>query len=583
MSNRDGSIWLTFNGEIFNYVELRQELEQKGHRFATKSDTEVILHQYEEKGEGCVSDFNGQWAFALWDGRRRKLFLSRDRFGVRPLFYSFVGPQFLFGSEAKALFAHPGVKRELDVKALDQIFTFWTPMAPRTIFRQISEVPPGHSLSICRERKRIYAHWRPDYQTMPGPVDGQRCADELLELLVDATRIRLRSDVPVGAYLSGGLDSAVVTGIMKRKLAVDPLRTFAVTFDDPEFDESQHQLDVVSHLHTDHSQTQVSGSDIASSFPNVIWHSERPVVRTAPAPLLRLSEAVRDRGYKVVLTGEGADEVLGGYDIFKEAKIRAFWASQPESVRRPLLLRRLYPYLNQVQAQSDAYLKAFFRGDVGPVSPFYSHLPRWQLTSRLKVLFSADVKAELASYDAYDELSDTLPTGFDQWDLFSRAQYLEMAVLLPGYILSSQGDRMAMAHGVEGRFPFLDHRVVAFAARLPPSLKMKVLKEKYLLKLATRQLVPSAVRQRPKQPYRAPEASSFVTPDRRGRQEDYVEALLAPGRVSEDGIFDPSAVSRLLSKARSGRMIGIKDNMGFLGVLSTQLVVDRFIRPSRAA
>jgi asparagine synthase (glutamine-hydrolysing) len=576
MTNEDGSLWITFNGEIFNYVELRADLERRGHRFATRSDTEVILHLYEEKSDECVHDLNGQWAFALWDERRRRLFLSRDRLGVRPLFYAFTPTEFLFGSEIKALCEHPGVRREIDLKALDQIFTFWAPLAPRTIFKQVCEVPPGHSLSIDESGHRLRAYWRLDYHPAPDPVDVDRCADELLDLLIDATRIRMRSDVPVGAYLSGGLDSSVITAIVKQLAGGRP-RTYSVAFDDPEFDERAYQDDVVRFLGTEHTRIQCTGTDIARVFPDVIWHTERPIVRTAPAPLYLLSRLVRDSGYKVVLTGEGADEMLGGYDIFKEAKIRAFWAAQPDSTRRPQLLKRLYPYLQNVHSQPDAYLQAFFRIGAGVSNCFFTHAPRWQLTSRLKQLFSPGVQRELESYDSYAELKSSLPAGFEEWDWFSRAQYLEATVLLPGYILSSQGDRVAMAHSVEGRFPFLDHRVVRFAAALSPRLKMKVLNEKFILKRAAGRLVPARVAARSKQPYRAPEAQCFVTPDRSGALPEYVETLLSPDRVRQDGIFDPGAVSQLLAKARAGRAVGVKDNMAFVGVLSTQLLIDRFL------
>jgi len=582
MTNEDGSLWITFNGEIFNYLEIREWLEPRGHRFATRSDTEVILHLYEEKGEECVHDLNGQWAFAIWDTRRQKLFLSRDRVGVRPVYYASVGHRFLFASEIKALCADPDLRRDVDLKALDQILTFWAPLAPRTILKEVSELPPGHSLSVGSDgTKRLLPYWRPDYQTMPEPVDEDRCAEQLLELLVDATKIRLRSDVPVGAYLSGGLDSSIITAIVKQ-VANDRLRSFSVSFDDAEFDESAYQDEVVALLKTEHSRVRCSTADIARVFPDVVWHTERPVVRTAPAPLYLLSRLVRDSGYKVVLTGEGADEMLGGYDIFKEAKIRAFWAAQPESSRRPQLLKRLYPYLPNVQQQPEAFLRGFFRVGQGSSDCFFSHVPRWELTARLKLLYSDQVRAELADYDVYDELKAMLPPGFARWDGFSRAQYLETAILLPGYILSSQGDRVAMAHSVEGRFPFLDHRVVQFASSLPPRLKMKVLNEKYLLKKAAGHLIPSSVKRRPKQPYRAPDAASFVTPDAHGRLPEYVETLLSPGRVKQDGIFNPAAVTQLLAKARAGKAAGVRDNMALVSVLSTALVVDRFVRPAGA-
>jgi asparagine synthase (glutamine-hydrolysing) len=578
MTNEDQSIWITFNGEIFNYVELRAELEARGHRFSTQSDTEVILHLYEEKEHECVDDLNGQWAFAIWDSRRRRLFLSRDRIGVRPLFYTFTPKQLLFASEMKALCEEPTVSRRIDLKALDQIFTFWAPLAPQTIFEQVKELPPGHSLCVDESGQRLRVYWSPTYEPASASSSEDRCADELLALLTDATRIRLRSDVPVGAYLSGGLDSSVTTALIKQ-LAGGRLRTFSVAFENPDFDESTYQNEVVAHLGTEHTQIRCTDADIAEVFPDVIKHTERPVVRTAPAPLFLLSRLVRDSGFKVVLTGEGADEMFGGYDIFKEAKIRAFWAAQPQSVRRPQLLKRLYPYLRNVQSQPDAYLQGFFRIGGGVSNCFFSHAPRWQMTSRLKLMFSSAVQAELAGYDVYEDLKSRLPQRFEQWDWFSRAQYLETSILLPGYILSSQGDRVAMAHAVEGRFPFLDHRVVRFASSLPARLKLKVLNEKYLLKRAAGKLIPASVARRSKQPYRAPEATCFVTPDRRGWLRDYVEALLAPDRVARDGIFHPTAISQLLAKTRAGRTVGMRDNMAFVAALSTQLLIDHFRQP----
>jgi asparagine synthase (glutamine-hydrolysing) len=386
----------------------------------------------------------------------------------------------------------------------------------------------------------------------------------------------LRSDVPVGAYLSGGLDSSVITGLVKR-LVPERLQTFSIAFDSDEFDESAYQDEVVQFLNAQHTRASCSGTDIARVFPDVVRHTERPIVRTAPAPMFLLSRLVRDSGFKVVLTGEGADELFGGYDIFKEAKIRAFWASRPDSTRRPLLLKRLYPYLQDVQSQPDAYLQAFFRIGAGSANCFFSHLPRWQLTARLKQLFSTDVQSELAPTDAFADLKATLPEDFERWDWFARAQYLETAILLPGYILSSQGDRVAMAHSVEGRFPFLDHRVVQFAASLPARFKLKVLNEKYILKRVARPLVPAVVTRRTKQPYRAPDAIAFMTPDGGGLPE-YVETLLAPDRIAEDGIFDPAAVRQMVSKARAGRLRSARDNMAFVGVLSTQLFVDQFVR-----
>jgi asparagine synthase (glutamine-hydrolysing) len=575
MSTRDGALWITFNGEIFNHVELREALEAEGHVFATRSDTEVILQAYAARGEDCVRDFNGQWAFALWDARRRRLLLSRDRLGVRPLFHARTERGLVFGSEIKALLAHPEVPRALDLHGLDEVFTLWSTLAPRTVFRGVEELPPGHSMVVDEDgRARVSRHWQLDYPAAARqPRDAGEAADELRALLLDAVRLRLRADVPVGAYLSGGLDSSVVSALVAR-LAPGRLRTFSLAFDDPEFDESAYQRDVVRALGTEHDTVRCAAGDIARVFPEVIRHVESPIVRTAPAPLYLLAARVRRRGYKVVLTGEGADEMLGGYDIFKEAKIRRFWAAAPGSRWRPLLLRRLYPWLPNLQRQPEAYRRAFFH--VAPedlASPFFSHLPRWALTASIKRLFAPAVRAALASRDVHGELRERLPAGYAGWPPFCQAQYLETTGLLPGYILSSQGDRMAMAHGVELRSPFLDHRVVAFAAALPPVLKMRGLDEKHLLKRAAAGLIPPAITGRSKQPYRAPEGASFFT----GAPPDYVEALLAPDRVARDGVFDPTAVARLATKFREGRAIGIKDGMALVGVLSTQLVIHHFI------
>ncbi len=574
MAAADGRLWITFNGEIFNYLELRDELIRKGHIFATRSDTEVILHLYQEEGEDCVRRLNGQWAFAIWDESKQRLFLSRDRLGVRPLFYTRTAGSFLFASEIKALFVCPEVERELDLLALDQIFTFWVTLPPRTAFKGIWQLPPGHSLMLQNGQTRIWQHWQLEYapENDRTEVGEERLTEELLSLLTDATRIRLRSDVPVGAYLSGGLDSTLITALTK-KLVGDKLRTFSVSFDDAEFDESTYQKEASAFIRTQHSDVNCSGDDIASVFPDVLWHTEQPILRTAPAPLYLLARLVKDSGFKVVLTGEGADEIMGGYDVFKEAKIRRFWAQNPASSWRPLLLKRLYPYMEGIQRQSSPYLKSFFHVNAEDLAnPFFSHLPRWELTAKLKMFLSDDVRAEIANRSTMAELERQLPRRFESWNSFNQAEYLEAMYLLSGYILSSQGDRMAMAHGVEGRYPFLDHRVVEFGAKLPPRLKMKVLDQKHLLKRAASGLVPSSIQKRHKQPYRAPDGKSFT-----GAAGSYLDEVLATEKIAQRGIFNPQSVAALVAKFKSGRASSTRDNMALVGILSTQILLERFV------
>jgi asparagine synthase (glutamine-hydrolysing) len=303
------------------------------------------------------------------------------------------------------------------------------------------------------------------------------------------------------------------------------------------------------------------------------------VVRTAAAPLYLLAGLVRERGMKVVLTGEGADEMLGGYDIFKEAKLRRFWARQPASTLRPLLLRRLYPYMANLQAQPEAYRRAFFHVGEGELaSPFFSHLPRWRLTQQIKGLLSDEVGAQIEKVDPSDALREELPQQFARWDPFAQAQYLEATILLPGYILSSQGDRVAMGRSVEGRYPFLDVRVMEWAGRLDARHKMKVLDEKHLLKRAARGLVPSTVLERKKQPYRAPDAASFFDAATGAARHAWVEELLSDQAVRDAGLWRPQAVQKLTEKAKKGALQSVKDNMALVTMLSSQILHHRFIR-----
>lgn len=581
MSTIDQKLWITFNGEIFNYIELREELIQKGHRFATRSDTEVILHLYREMGERCVEKLNGQWAFAIWDAPNQELFLSRDRAGIRPLFYTQTDSGlFLFASEIKALLAHPDVPASLDLNGLDQIFTTWVTVAPRTAFRNISQLPPGHSMVVEAgvaesDKVRVSPYWSLEPRPVTECGDAacvNRLAEDLHNLLLDSTRLQLRSDVPVGGYLSGGLDSTYINALIKSTVG-DRLRTFSVSFHDAEFDESGYQHRASQYLDTQHTEVRCSGRDIARAFSDVVWHAEQPILRTAPAPMYLLSKLVREQGYKVVLTGEGADEVLGGYDIYKEAKIRSFWGRHLDSKWRPHLLKRLYPYMEGIQRQPASYLKRFFYVDEQALSnPFFSHLPRWELTSKIKAFFSSEVRSALATSEPLREIEDALPRCYRSWNVFSQAEYLEASYLLPGYILSSQGDRMAMANSIEGRYPFLDHRVLEFASKLSPTLKMKVLNQKFLLKKAAEGLVPDEIRNRHKQPYRAPDGKSFF-----GGREDETLALLEPDRVKNNGVFDPVAVGKLVQKFRSGRETSVKDNMALVGILSTEILQDRFM------
>lgn len=496
MHNEDRSLWVTSNSEIFNYVELKEELTRKGHRFETRSDTEVILHLYEEYGESCVERFNGQWAFAVWDARRGRLFVSRDRLGVRPLFYTVAGRKFIFGSEIKALFAHPDVSPRIDPRGLNQMFTFQSTVAPTTVFEGICELPPGHNLVVEDGWVRLERYWQLDNQAGMSGDDESQSAQRLLELLTDATRLRLRSDVPVGSYLGGSLESSLITAIARQSGGAD-LKTFSVSFDDARTKSHRYDRELIEALGNDHAALECSSADVARVFAEMIWHAERPVLKTASASMYLLSKLVSDSGYKVVLTGEGTDEVLGRHGISNSCCDPAGWE---------------------------------------PASPH-------------SAIFSPDFRAALSGHMVYADRCGQMPGG----------------------VLSSQGDRMAMAHSVVGRFPMLDHRLAEFAAQIPPRLDIQAPGGKSLLQRAAEHIVPDAVIQCSRQPYRGPDAANLIG-------HDYFEELLSPGRITEDGIFDPDVVQGLVAKVRNHGTPYGKANSAVVGILSTQLVVDQFVR-----
>jgi asparagine synthase (glutamine-hydrolysing) len=582
IANEDETSWIVFNGEIFNYIELRADLEAAGHRFRTSSDTEVILHLYEEHGTGCLEKMNGQFAIAIWDTRRRQLFLARDRLGVRPVFYAELpGGTLLFGSEMKSILADSRLAASLDPAVVEQVFRFWAPLSPHTVFRGIRELPPGSFLVANREGTRVERYWAPQFpaaETAPGALQPEEAAEQLRELLIDACRIRLRADVPVGAYLSGGLDSSTIASIVRRHTS-NRLVTFSIAFSDEKFDESQFQMEMAAALGTDHHVVRATHSDIGEIFPEVVWHTETPILRTAPAPMFLLSRLVRQNNFKVVLTGEGADEFLAGYDIFKEAKIRRFWSRSPASPWRQQLLTKLYPDIGGIGQSNPAFLAAFFgEGLQDTENPWYSHAVRWR-NSRRTCRFFNEGLGLVPEAAQLEHLEQRLPAEFSRWNPLCRAQFLEITVFLSQYLLSSQGDRMGMANSVEGRFPFLDARVVEFCNRLDPRLKMRGLQEKWLLKMAAQPWLPETIRRRPKRPYRAPIHRSFFNP----QPLPYVRELLSEGALKRVGVFKPAPVAQLLKKIESGAGVGETDDMALSGILSTQLLEERFVRSFRRA
>jgi asparagine synthase (glutamine-hydrolysing) len=582
LSNEDGTLWVVFNGEIYNYIELRAELEALGHRFRTRSDTEVIVHAFEAWGERAFERFNGQFAIALWDSIRGVLTLARDPLGVRPLYLCEHAGRLFFASEVKAIFAaDPSIPRAFDPAGLAESFTFWTVVPPQSVFAGVSELPPGHLQVVSGGTSERRCFWRPRWperreeRFQGSPADA---AVQVRQALEGAVRLRmLRADVPVGCYLSGGLDSSLVAAL-GRQVKGDRFLTFSLRFEDAEYDETSFQREVAARIESDHRELVVRREEIATVFPEVVRHAERPLLRTGPAPLFLLSRLVRQSGIKVVLTGEGADEFFGGYDLFREGRVRRFWGRRPGSAVRPRLLDRLYPYLARSPVSQRALAQEFFGRDRERwAEPGFAHQPRWQGAAALHRLFRPELRQAAREIDVVGRLLGSLPPEFGRWSYLAQDQYLEVRTLLSGYLLASQGDRMLMAHSVEGRFPFLDPDVIATAAALPDEQKLFGLDEKHVLKRAAAGLVPSSVLARTKQPYRAPDALSFVGPS----TPAWATELMTERAIEEAGVFDPPTARRLWHKCQARGETGQfsnSDNMAMVGVLSTQLLFDELVR-----
>ena len=573
--NEDKSLWIVYNGEVFNYPELKKDLLRKGHRFYTTSDTEVVLHLYEEQGPDCLKQLNGQFAIAIWDAKKKELFLARDRVGIRLLYYTNLNNTVIFASEIKSIFANEHISRQIDPIAMDQIFTFWTTLTPRTAFKDIYELPPGHYLKTSNSKFTIKKYWDiPLYSRAErSDMAPQEICLNVQDLLQDAVRIRLRADVPVGCYLSGGLDSSGVAALVVKNYNKD-VRTFGIRFDSDGFDEGKYQNLMASYLNVNHTEFIATREQIGASLSDCLWHCEKSLLRTGPVPLFLLSDVVRKSGFKVVLSGEGADEVFGGYNIFREAKIRRFLAKYSNSQSRAGLIGQLYPYIFD-NPKLKRTLQSFFAKGLDKIDdPIFSHFIRWENTSRIKTFFSHDLNEAIGQYDGYEQVRQSLPEDFELADDLSRAQYLEMSIFLSNYLLSSQGDRVAMAHSVEIRLPFLDPHVMDFMARVPAKWKILGLNEKHILKRSFEEILPKEITSRPKNPYRAPIKQSLLNE----KTAEYTKQALSEESLKEAGLFDAGKVRKLLRKVQATESPSEIDSMALVGLLSSQLVHRQFVR-----
>jgi asparagine synthase (glutamine-hydrolysing) len=537
MSNEDGAVWITYNGEIYNHLPLRQDLLAKGHRFRSQTDTESILHGYEEYGEGVLSRLNGMFAFALWDGRARSLWLVRDRLGVKPLFYAQFGPVFLFGSEIKALLAHPAAQRELDLEALDLYLSLNYTPAPRTLFKNIRQLEPGQSLrlSLNDPHPRLKTYWDVDYSQSLDLSESEAQA-QFTDLLEAAVQRRLMADVPLGAFLSGGLDSSAVVACMKQA-AGEQVKTFSIGFGEASYNEAPYARQVAQHLGTQHHEQAVT-PDLAGVLPKIVWHGEDPLADSSMIPVYYLSQMTRQH-VTVALAGDGADEILAGYPTYRATLLARRLQFLPHPVVQFFsqgLLRWLPLSDEKISWQEKL---ARFMAGVG--------LPWGEAHAVWRQIHSPAQKRALLQTPA--QRPHALPALYQSYYERSRAKnildallYVDTRFYLPNDMLVKV-DRMSMAHGLEGRVPFLDYTLVEFVAKLPSHYKLRGGVGKYLLRRAMADRLPAITLQRPKAGFNIPAAKWL-----RGDLKDLLYAHLAPDRLNAVGIWQAGAVQKMLAQ-----------------------------------
>ncbi len=565
---------ISFNGEIFNHIELRAELENLGCRFQTSSDTEVILQAFEQYGCQCFSRFNGQFAILLWDKREKVLTVARDRFGIRPLYVATISGKLVFSSELKAIDCVPGYRREIDTKHLLEHGLFWNTLNTDTIYKNVRSVESGtferYRIDGSVETQRYYQIG--EGLTEPLKIDFDEAQQQFKALMSDSVALRLRSDVPVGAYLSGGIDSTVIAHIVNQQTN-HPFRTFSVGFKDETLDESYYQQLASKEFNSIHHAVDISYDDIAQNLLNTVFHTERPIFRTAPVPLHLLSQAVQQSDIKVVLTGEGADEILFGYDAFKEVKLLEAWKKTGDEHAASEQIRKLYPHLaHYADSRQFGLMKLYYEGFLDDIeNEFVGLNVRMSNNKVIQNYLNKDLAVEFNKEDLLAKLKQSLPENYNHWSLLQKNSFLEIKTLMQGYLLSSQGDRMALSHGVEGRFPFLDHRVVDFCFSLPDSFKLKHFDQKHILKKAYQDFIPEEIVNRPKRPYMAPDLIAFFSKE--GKMADIAQSLLSESCIGEFGIFDNRITQRFLRKFSNGvsKETGYRDNMIFIFLLTTQM------------
>ncbi len=562
--NEDGSVCIVFNGEIYNFQELVPELEALGHRFRTKSDTEVIVHAWEAWGEACVKRLRGMFAFAIWDRNRQTLFMARDRLGVKPLFYALLDDGWLlFGSELKSVLAHGGLKRDIDPRAIEEYFALGYVAEPRTIFRQARKLSPGHLLTWKRGESEPAPrpYWDVNF-TLGNPIGVEEACEELRRRLRESVKLRLISEVPLGAFLSGGVDSSAVVATMAG-LSADPVRTCSIAFDDPQFDEAAFAQTVADRYHTDHHVETVKSDDF--DLVDTLAHLyDEPYADSSAIPTYRVCQLARKR-VTVALSGDGGDESFGGYRRYRlhlmEERMRA---ALPEALRRPLFgtLGRLYPKADWAPRVFRA--KTTFEGMARSAVEAYFHSVSILRGPMREQLFSPALKRALGGYDAR-QVFDRHAANAQTDDPLALVQYLDLKTYLVGDI-NTKVDRASMAHSLEVREPLMDHPLVEWLATLPSSLKVRGNEGKFLLKKAMEPALPNDILYRPKMGFSVPLARWF-----RGPLKERVRDAVLGDRLLSTGWFNEGYLRHLVDAHQNG-------TRDYSSPLWTLLMFEAFLR-----
>jgi asparagine synthase (glutamine-hydrolysing) len=540
MCNEDGKIWIVFNGEIYNFQEIRERLEKKGHLFKSKSDTEAILHAYEEWGVECLNHLRGMFAFTIWDSKQRQLFMARDRLGKKPLVYAHQNGHFAFASEIKALLQIPGIERKVNGYAIHHYLTYQYVPSPETIFEGIKKLPPAHYLLYDRNGNiRIERYWKlqfnSNHQTY---TDAQELGHRIRTELEESVKLRLISDVPLGAFLSGGVDSSLIVGIMA-KFSEKPVKTFSIGFEEKDFDELFYARLVSNHFATEHHEFVVKPNAI-EILPKLVWYYNEPFADSSAIPTYYVANMTKDY-VKVVLTGDAGDENFAGYPRYLRSKYVSWFTRLPEKVRRSLL-----PAFLRILSQSPWRRKTLNR-----LADFMEMLSSHQgrnYAEQIKIfnqkekdgVFSEDFSRQVKGTDPLDYLIKKYEEG-DTDDLLEKLLYLDMTTYLPEDLLVKM-DIATMANSLEARVPFLDHKFMELVAGIPSHLKLKGTKSKFILKTAFKDFLPDAVYKRRKMGFGVPVSRWF-----RNELKDYVYGVLLDSRTLNRGYLRREGIERLLN------------------------------------